>query len=118
MVAAGRWPSGAASAPRAGPRRCSGHGIRPELPCLHPGASAPEVRGVLSLEGIGEVHEEDQAEHDMLILSRVHVVAQRVGRRPELGLKADGGSNYFWWLSSPSIVSFGDEEEWRRAKRR
>ena len=39
--------------------------------------------GVLRLEGIGDVLEEDQAENNMLVLRRVHIVTQRVGRRPE-----------------------------------
>ena len=43
--------------------------------------------GVLGLEGVGDVLEEDQAEDDVLVLGRVHVVAQRVGRLPELGLE-------------------------------
>jgi len=43
---------------------------------------------VLRLERIRNVFEEDQAEHDMLVLGRIHVVAQRVSRLPELGLKA------------------------------
>ena len=44
--------------------------------------------GVLRLEGVGDVLEEDQAEDDVLVLGRVHVVAQRVGGGPELGLEA------------------------------
>ena len=39
--------------------------------------------GVLRLEGVGDVLEEDQAEDDVLVLGRVHVVAERVGRLPE-----------------------------------
>ena len=38
--------------------------------------------GVLRLEGVGDVLEEDQAEDDVLVLGRVHVVAQRVGGLP------------------------------------
>ncbi len=45
--------------------------------------------GVLRLEGVGDVLEEDQAEDDVLVLRRVHVVAQRVGGVPELLLEAD-----------------------------
>ena len=44
--------------------------------------------GVLRLEGVGDVLEEDQAEDDVLVLGRVHVVAQRVGGGPELLLEA------------------------------
>ena len=47
--------------------------------------------GVLFLEGVGDVLEEDQAEDDVLVLGRVHVVAQGVGRLPELGLEAEVG---------------------------
>ncbi len=43
--------------------------------------------GVLGLEGVGDVLEEDQAEDDVLVLGRVHVVAERVGGCPELGLQ-------------------------------
>ena len=47
--------------------------------------------GVLGLEGVGDVLEEDQAEDDVLVLGRVHVVAERVGGGPELGLEAEVG---------------------------
>jgi len=40
------------------------------------------------LEGIGDVLEKDQAEHDVLILSSIHVRAQRVGGSPEFGFEA------------------------------
>ena len=42
-------------------------------------------------EGVGDVFEEDEAEDDVLVFRRVHVVAQLVGGEPELGLEADGG---------------------------
>ena len=48
-------------------------------------------RGVLLLEGVGDVLEEDQAEDDVLVLGGVHVAAQGVGHLPELGFVADGG---------------------------
>jgi hypothetical protein len=32
------------------------------------------------LEGVGDVFEEDEAEDDVLVFRRVHVVAQLVGR--------------------------------------
>ena len=56
--------------------------------------SAPSVLlrsefGVLGLEGVRDVLEEDQPEDDVLVLGGVHVVAQRVGRGPELGLEAE-----------------------------
>ncbi len=47
--------------------------------------------GVLLLEGVGDVLEEDQAEDDVLVLGGVHAAAQRVGHLPELGFVADGG---------------------------
>lgn len=47
--------------------------------------------GVVFLEGVGDVLEEDQAEDDVLVLRGVHVVAQLVGGEPTLGLEADGG---------------------------
>jgi hypothetical protein len=47
--------------------------------------------GVLFLEGVGDVLEEDQSEHDVLVLGGVHAAAQRVGHLPELGFVAEGG---------------------------
>jgi len=43
------------------------------------------------LEGVGDVFEEDEAEDDVLVFRRVHVVAQLVGGEPELGLEAEVG---------------------------
>ena len=43
------------------------------------------------LEAVGDVLEEDQAENDMLVLRRIHVVAELVGHQPELRLEADRG---------------------------
>jgi hypothetical protein len=48
--------------------------------------------GVLGLEGVGNVFEEDQAQDDVLIFRRVHVVAQRIGRGPKLRLEAQIGA--------------------------
>jgi hypothetical protein len=45
--------------------------------------------GVLGLESVRNVFEKDQAEDDVLVLRRVHVVAQRIGHLPELGFVAD-----------------------------
>jgi len=36
------------------------------------------------LQGIADVLQEDEAEHNMLVLRCVHVVAKRIGRSPEL----------------------------------
>ena len=46
---------------------------------------------MLLLEGVGDVLEEHQAEHDVLVLGGVHAAAQRVGHLPELRFVADGG---------------------------
>jgi hypothetical protein len=45
---------------------------------------------VLGLEGVRDVLQEDQAEHDVLVFGRIHVVAQGVGHLPELGFVAEG----------------------------
>ena len=50
-----------------------------------------EELGAVFLKGVGDIFEEDQAEDDVLVFRRVHVVAELVGGEPELGLKADGG---------------------------
>src|SRR5215813_9903803 len=44
---------------------------------------------VLRFEGVGDVLEEDQAEHDVLVLGGVHATAQRVGHLPEPRFIAD-----------------------------
>ena len=44
------------------------------------------------LEGVGDVFEEDQAEDDVLVFRRVHVVAELVGGEPELGFEAEVGA--------------------------
>jgi hypothetical protein len=46
---------------------------------------------VVLREGVRDVLEEDQAEDDVLVLRRIHVVAELVGSEPELGLEADIG---------------------------
>ena len=82
----------APSALPAAPRRCWRRGIRPGLPGRRPAPFCAVELGVLGLEGVGDVLEEDQAEDDVLVLGRVHVVAQRVGRGPELRLEAEIGA--------------------------
>jgi hypothetical protein len=47
--------------------------------------------GVLLLEGVGDVLEKDEPEHDVLVLGGVHAAAQRIGHLPELGFVAEGG---------------------------
>jgi len=55
--------------------------------------------GVLLLEGVGDVLQEDQAEDDVLVLGGVHRAAQGVGHLPELGFVADGdGARVAWRL--------------------
>jgi len=54
-------------------------------------ALAGEELGAVFLEGVGDVFEEDEAEDDVLVFRRVHVVAELIGSEPELGLEADGG---------------------------
>jgi hypothetical protein len=47
--------------------------------------------GVLLLERVGDVLEEDQAQHDVLVLGRIHVRAQRVGSLPQFPLEPEVG---------------------------
>ncbi len=54
-------------------------------------AELGQHRGTALLEGVGDVLQEDQAEHDVLVLGGVHGAAQRVGHRPQLGLMAGRG---------------------------
>ncbi len=42
-------------------------------------ALAGDELGAVFLEGVGDVFEEDEAEDDVLVFRRVHVVAQLVG---------------------------------------
>ena len=51
--------------------------------------------GVPGLEGIGDVLQEDQAEDDVLVFGRVHVVAQGIGGGPELGFETEVGAVFF-----------------------
>ena len=44
------------------------------------------------VEGIGDVLEKDEAEDDVLVFRRVHVVAQLVRGQPQLGLETEGGA--------------------------
>ena len=65
-------------------------GIGPGVVALHAALPGEEL-GAVFLEGVGDVFEEDEAEDDVLVFRRVHVVAELVGGEPELGLEADGG---------------------------
>ena len=58
-------------------------------------ALAGDELGAVFLEGVGDVFEEDEAEDDVLVFRRVHVVAQLVGGEPELGLEAEVGGGVF-----------------------
>jgi len=64
--------------------------LRPGVTAAFCPRTGDEFCAVL-LEGIGDVFEEDEAEDDVFVFRRVHVVAQLVGGEPEFGLKADGG---------------------------
>ena len=44
---------------------------------------APGEFGAAGGEGVGDVFEKDQAEHEVLVFGRVHVGAQFVGRGPQ-----------------------------------
>ena len=44
---------------------------------------------VLFLEGVGDVLQEDEPEHDVLVLARVHVVAERIRHLPQPGLEPE-----------------------------
>jgi len=48
--------------------------------------------GVLLLESVGDVLQEDQPQDDVFVLGRVHVRAQRVGGAPQLGLESQVGT--------------------------
>ena len=54
-------------------------------------ALARREQGVVFLEAVGDVLEEDEAQDDVLVLGGVHVVAQLVSGEPELLLKAEVG---------------------------
>ena len=43
---------------------------------------------------VRDVLEKDQAEYDVFVFGRVHVIAQLVGRKPELGFETDGGGGF------------------------
>ena len=47
--------------------------------------------GVFRFEGVRDVLQENQAQHHMFVLGRVHVVAQRVGGGPKFGLETEVG---------------------------
>jgi hypothetical protein len=45
--------------------------------------------GVFCFKRVRDVFEENETEHDVLVLGRIHVVAQCVGGLPQLRLKAE-----------------------------
>ena len=61
---------------------------------------------VPGLEGVGDVLKKDQPEDDVLVLGRVHVVAQRIGCRPQLRLKAESRSTFPALLDGPFLSGF------------
>ena len=44
------------------------------------------------LEGIGDVFQEDQTEHDMLVLGGIHVGSERISGLPQFSLEPEVGS--------------------------
>ncbi len=46
-------------------------------------------------EGVGDVLEKDEAEHDVLVFRSVEVIAELVGRGPERGLEPEVGGGVF-----------------------
>ena len=58
-------------------------------------ALAPDQLLMVFVEGVGDVFEEDEAEEDVLLFRRVHVVAELVGGEPELGFEPEGGGRVF-----------------------
>jgi len=58
-------------------------------------AFARDELGVVFLERVGDVFQEDEAEDDVLVFRRVHVIAELIGGEPELGLKAEIGGGVF-----------------------
>lgn len=48
--------------------------------------------GVLLLEGVGNVFEEDQAEDDMFVFGGIHVGAERIGGLPQFPFKTEVGA--------------------------
>lgn len=55
------------------------------------GEGARNELGAHFLEGIGDIFDEDETEHNMLVFRRIYVIAQLVSGEPELGFEADVG---------------------------
>src|SRR5208337_2030066 len=53
------------------------------------GFPTPDFHGALLLEGVRGVFQENEAEHDVLVLGGVQVVAELVGGQPELRLESE-----------------------------
>jgi len=64
-------------------------GIRPGILAL-----PRDELGVVLIECVEDVFEKDQPKDNMLVLHRVHVVPELVGRLPEFGLKAKVGCGF------------------------
>src|SRR5665647_1668083 len=79
----------------AGPARVLRHpedvdgAVLVEVLRVRPARLLGDELGVLLLERVRDVLEEDQAEDHVLVLAGVHVVAERIGHLPQLGLVAD-----------------------------
>ena len=59
------------------------------LPGLRRRPVVLQQRFALSLESVGDVFEEDQTEGNMLVIGRLHVAPELVGRGPELCFKPE-----------------------------
>ena len=73
---------------------------------------------VALLEGVGDVLQEDQTEHDVLVLGGVHVVPQLIGGGPERGLEPEvraiavalgGGFLSTWHIGVNMVAEITDE---------
>ena len=71
---------------------------------------ASQELGAVFLKAVGNIFQENEAEDDVLVFSRLHVVAQLIGGEPELGLKPEIGTGAVggWRIRFPSchIVKF------------
>ena len=73
-------------------------------------ALASHQLGVMFLEGVGDVFEEDEALDDVLVLRGVHVGPQFVRREPELGFKANVGAEV-WAGADLALGGMGEIRE-------
>ena len=79
--------------------------------------------GMVLLEAVGDVLQKDEAEDDVLVLGRVHVVAELIGGEPQFPLEADigggvlgGGRGGFLWAchgGKRCLTDNGQRGRWR-----